>query len=178
MSESRNPLAALGHLSFWLVFAVSFFDHMFWNMGILPLLAAAAISILVLWSTCLYGVRKSFIQIAAHVASGSQGGIHTTPLKIQGITGVHAGICFALTKQEVIIGSDAQCNLNYPVSTSGISPKHCKLIVQNGQLYLADLGSMGGTYLNRTKLHPGNGQILKKGDTFTLGSDDQKFMVV
>ena len=64
------------------------------------------------------------------------------------------------------------------MSTPGISPKHCKLIAQQGQLYLADTGSLCGTYLNGRKLRPGTGHPLKKGDSFTLGGNDQVFMVV
>lgn len=87
------------------------------------------------------------------------------------------GVAFALTKPEILIGSDADCLLSYPVSTPGISGRHCKLLVRQGQLYLADMGSHAGTYLNGARLRPGTGYPLKAGDSFALGSDEQAFTV-
>lgn len=183
MSENGNPLSALVHMDFWLAFGISFFSHMFWNTDILasfyaPILVKAGIVTIVLWMSVRFGLRKSFAQISAKVQTASSGSAVLTVLHIQGKTGVHAGISFAITKPEILIGSDASCHLNYPVSTQGIASRHCRLIVRNGQLYLADEGSVAGTFLNGVKLHPGTGHLLKNGDIFTLGSGEQSFSVI
>ena len=177
-TKDGNPFAALGNVDFWAVFLVSGVVHAVWNSPYGGLLVKLPIATVVLWLSCRYGVRKSFAQISAGVTTAGQSTASVTALRIQGVAGVHAGIAFALTKPEILIGSDPSCNLSYPVSTLGISPKHCKLIAQQGQLYLADTGSLSGTYLNGRKLRPGTGHPLKKGDSFTLGGNDQVFMVV
>lgn len=177
-TKNGNPFAALRYPDFWVVFLASCLAHATWNAPFDGLLVKMPLVTLVLWLSCRYGVRRSFAQISAGVATAGQNTASVTALRIQGVAGVHAGIAFALTKPEILIGSDSACNLSYPVSTPGISPKHCKLITQQGQLYLADTGSLSGTYLNGAKLRPGTGHPLKKGDTFTLGGNDQVFTVI
>ena len=174
-TRDGNPFAALQHVDFWAVFLLSVLVHALWNApwgGLLLKLPAATA---LLWLSCRYGVRKSFGQLSACVTTAGQG--TAGALRIQCVAGVHAGVAFALTKPEILIGSDADCLLSYPVSTPGISGRHCKLLVRQGQLYLADMGSHAGTYLNGARLHPGTGYPLKPGDGFTLGSDEQAFTV-
>ena len=175
-TRDGNPFAALRHMDFWVVFLLSAVAHALWNAPWGSLLLKLPAATALLWLSCRYGVRKSFGQLSACVATAGQGA--ASALRVQCVAGVHAGVAFALTKPEILIGSDADCLLSYPVSTPGISGRHCKLLVRQGQLYLADMGSHAGTYLNGARLHPGTGYPLKAGDSFTLGSDEQAFTVV
>ena len=175
-TRDGNPLAALRHMDFWAVFLLSAVVHALWNAPWGSLLLKLPAATALLWFSCRYGVRKSFGQLSACVATAGQG--NAGVLRIQCVAGVHAGVAFALTKPEILIGSDADCQLSYPVSTPGISGRHCKLLVRQDQLYLADMGSHAGTYLNGARLRPGTGYPLKPGDSFTLGSDEQAFTVV
>lgn len=174
MERDNGPMSALAHPDFYIVFLFSCLIHWQWNKFEFRLIQLPVTTVL-LWLSCQYGMRKSFAQLRSGITSGNAA---VTSLRIQGLSGVHAGIGFALTKSEILIGSDASCNLNYPVSTPGIALQHCKLLVQNGYLYLADLGSASGTWLNGAKLRPGTGYPLKQGDRFCLGSDAQMFAVV
>ena len=177
-TRDGNPFTALRRMDFWAVFLLSAVVHAAWNAPWGDLLFKLPAATALLWLSCRYGVRKSFGQLSACVATAGQGTVGANALRIQCVAGVHAGVAFALTKPEILIGCDADCQLSYPVSTPGISGRHCKLIVRQGQLYLADMGSHAGTYLNGARLRPGTGHPLKTGDSFTLGSDEQAFTVV
>lgn len=177
--EKGNPMPAFLKADFWGSFLLSGLVHGLWNryngqsMAVWFLLCSG-----ILWYSCLFAVRRAFAQLSAGVTTVNQNTAGLTALRIQGIAGVHNGVGFALTKPEILIGSSSVCNLSYPVNTAGISPKHCKLILQQGQLYLADMGSQTGTYLNGQKLRPGTGHLLQKGDRFALGGNDQAFQIV
>jgi pSer/pThr/pTyr-binding forkhead associated (FHA) protein len=76
--------------------------------------------------------------------------------------------------QSAVFGRDARCDivLKYPM----ISARHARLSRKGGQLWLEDLGSTNGTYLNGDRL--GNPAIVQPGDVIGLGSytfklDDQ-----
>ena len=164
-----------------IVFAVSFVMHMIWNTansGWTSLLVKLVIVTVILWSSALYGVRRSFEQITCkiQISAGSTQGV--VQHRIQGTKGIHAGIAFSIKKAEILVGTDPACQLTYPVNTADIDKNHCKLLLQNGGLYLADLGSQGGTYLNNTKLKPMTGYLLKSGDRFSLGTGGQEFVVL
>ena len=127
----------------------------------------------VLWGSTLYGVRCSFAQLVNKInLSGS-----STKLKIRGLFGNHAGVVFAITRSEILIGSDPSCHLQYPVALSDIAPIHGKILVQNGNLYLADLGSRSGTTINGLPAKPMTGYLLKHGDRFAFGTSGQEFIV-
>lgn len=73
---------------------------------------------------------------------------YTAPLRIQGVSGYFANRRFAL-EGCVRIGRDAGTNqLIYPAGTSGISKNHCEVMVKNGRVYIRDLGSTYGTFVN------------------------------
>lgn len=181
MEKSGDANAAIKDKSFVIVFAISFVMHMIWNTsvgGFVGLLVKLVIVTALLWSTTLYGVRRSFAQLTGKIqvsAGNNQGSIQH---RIQGTKGIHAGIAFSIKKAEILVGTDSACQLTYPVNTADIDKNHCKLLLQNGGLYLADLGSQGGTYLNNTKLKPMTGYLLKSGDRFSLGTGGQEFVVL
>ena len=172
---------------FIIVFFISFFGHMFWNSVFLYLFLPLPHNVVlgikliittsVLWGSAQYAMRKSFAQLAARVPiAGSNA--QTTSLRIQGVSGIHAGVVFRITKNEILLGSDQSCQLTYPINTYGVSPQHCKILVRNGNVYLADLGTPNGTWLNGNKCTPAKGFLLQPGDTFYLGTPDQSFTVI
>ncbi len=181
MENSGDIKAALKDKSFVIVFLISFVLHMIWNIsvgGLIGLLFKLAIVTAILWGTTLYGVRRSFAQLAGKIQISTDGSQNAVQHRIQGTKGVHAGIAFSIKKAEILVGTDPTCQLTYPVNVAGIEKIHCKLLLQNGGLYLADLGTRDGTYLNNAKLKPMIGYLLKSGDQFALGTSGQEFIVL
>lgn len=181
MEKSGDAKAALKDKCFVIVFAISFVMHMIWNIsvgGLIGLLVKLVIVTAILWGTTLFGVRRSFAQLAGKIQISTGGSQNLVMHRIQGTKGVHAGIAFSIKKAEIQVGTDPNCQLTYPVNVAGIEKIHCKLLLQNGGLYLADLGTQDGTYLNNMKLKPMTGYLLKSGDRFALGTSGQEFIVL
>ena len=55
----------------------------------------------------------------------------------------------SLTAAEFRIGKDPSCQLK---PASGVSDKHCAFLVKQGKLFLVDLGSAEGTFVNDNKI--------------------------
>jgi pSer/pThr/pTyr-binding forkhead associated (FHA) protein len=51
----------------------------------------------------------------------------------------------------------------------GVSRRHAKITRRGNKVFIEDLGSMNGTFLNRKKLTPYLPQVLKNGDELQLG---------
>jgi pSer/pThr/pTyr-binding forkhead associated (FHA) protein len=65
-----------------------------------------------------------------------------------------------------IIGRDE--DVDFPISDEAVSRTHSIIIYENGKLYIRDMDSKNGTYLNGrriTKEELKNGDILRIGDT-------------
>ena len=59
-----------------------------------------------------------------------------------------------------------------------MSAKHCKISPAEEGIVLSDLGSTYGTFLaNGTKVEPGQKRLLRLGDAFYLGGEDNRFEV-
>lgn len=142
-------------------------------IGLVIVLAAAAF---VLW-------KKGLIRFALPKLSkrkGKTSGMGLDELRIQCVSGAFAGKRFALSPQ-VRMGRDPTKNdLVFPDGTQGVSGVHCVLIYDSaaGSLYIKDLGSTFGTFVNGGKrLAPSQAMPLKVGDRFSLGSERESFMV-
>ncbi len=97
--------------------------------------------------------------------------------RFQGLSGAFAGRRFAIDGT-VRIGRDGQqCSFVYPAEVSGVSRTHCELSAGNGVVYLRDLGSTYGTFVNGRRLSPNETASLRPGDVFSLGSDEQSFII-
>ena len=55
----------------------------------------------------------------------------------------------SITAAEFRIGKDPSCQLK---PASGVSDKHCAFLVKQGKLFLVDLGSSEGTFVNDNKI--------------------------
>ena len=77
------------------------------------------------------------------------------------------------------IGRDARaCQVVFSSGAAGISGTHCQLQQQPDGLYLTDLNSTNGTFLdNGTRLSPNVGVRLAPGQGFYLGDPSNSFYV-
>jgi hypothetical protein len=50
------------------------------------------------------------------------------------------------------------------------SRKHALLTLDNGTMILEDLNSLNGTFVNRTRLHPGQQRVIRPGDVIAVGT--------
>lgn len=98
--------------------------------------------------------------------------------RLQALSGAFAGKRFSIDGT-VRIGRDPGRNdLVYPADTQGVSGVHCVLMLDNGQLYLKDLGSTYGTFLaNGQRLAANEAVLLHMGDRFYLGSEREVFVI-
>lgn len=59
-----------------------------------------------------------------------------------------------------------------------VSRRHARIVFQNGQFFIEDLGSTNGTFVNRgRRLLPGHRQILQNGDEIIVGKTFLKLQV-
>lgn len=100
--------------------------------------------------------------------------------RIQGLSGALEGRRYLIGRQGVVVlGRDpAQCGVVFPGDTPGVSARHCAVWLENGGVYLKDLGSSHGTFLAPgRRLTTGQAVRLMPGETFFLGSQDQSFVI-
>ncbi|MBL8148415.1 MAG: FHA domain-containing protein [Blastocatellia bacterium] len=108
---------------------------------------------------------------------------HKAKLVIQ--RGGTVGKEFALTDSESNIGRwDADggifpdVDLDQDDPEAKVSRRHARIIHQNGQYLIEDLGSTNGTFINRgRRLLPGNRHPLNNGDEIIVGKTFLKFVV-
>lgn len=111
-------------------------------------------------------------------ASAAQAITGDSGLRFQGVSGVFTGKRFAITGQVKIGRDPAKNDFVYPTGTEGISGVHCVLVYQDGQLYLQDLGSTYGTFVNGgQRLAANQAVMLQPGDKFSLGSEKECFVI-
>lgn len=82
------------------------------------------------------------------------------------------GTIFDLLDGETIVGRNPDCNI--PLEFQGVSRKHFKVTLEQGEASVTDLGSANGTYVNNQKIE--GTTPLKKGDLVKLGSIALKYL--
>ena len=82
------------------------------------------------------------------------------------ISGPHVGKMFKVEKDESTLGRSSKADIY--VNDVGISRKHARLITWGDDVFVEDLGSANGTYLNGDRLS--RRVQLQDGDKITLGS--------
>lgn len=170
---------SMGNRDFCITFICSFAAHFVWNTeGAFDNMFALKLILttVVLWSSTLYVLRKCMKQLADAAVSNPKDNLLPT-MSLAGISGIFANRTFGVKNAQVFFGTDSGCNLCYPMGTRGINEKHCEILIQHGHMYLADLGSVYGTFLNGVQLPPKKGYLLKPGDVFYLGSQKESFKV-
>ena len=82
------------------------------------------------------------------------------------------GTIFDLEEGETVIGRSPECPI--PLDFNGVSRKHFKASIKEGDCFVEDLGSSNGTFVNNTKIK--SETRLKKADMVKLGSIALKFL--
>lgn len=144
-------------------------------IGVVAVLVIALIAVLLLRKTPAPATRQTPISSPAPVIPTVD---NSAELRFQSTSGVFAGKRFSIDGT-VRIGRDPSRNdLVFPNGTQGISGVHCILIAKDGVLYLQDLGSTYGTFVNGgQRLAPNQPVVLRAGDRFSLGSDRESFVI-
>ena len=100
--------------------------------------------------------------------------------RIQGLSGALEGRRYLIPRRgSVVMGRDAgRCGVALPPDTPGVSGRHCAVWLENGGVYLKDLGSTHGTFLAPGRRLAGEQAVrLLPGDVFFLGSEKQSFVI-
>jgi len=77
----------------------------------------------------------------------------------------HAGRRYPLG-DEITVGRAAGCQVT--VDDTYVSQLHARVFTREGQLFVEDLGSTNGTYLNRVKV--AGPMVMQKGDRLQVGN--------
>jgi pSer/pThr/pTyr-binding forkhead associated (FHA) protein len=88
--------------------------------------------------------------------------------------GVHQGKAIPIPGVQLLIGRDPDCQLR-PASPA-ISKKHCLVSVRDGRVFVKDLGSTNGTFVNDVQLS-GETEV-ESGDRVRLGPLDFSVQIV
>lgn len=117
-------------------------------------------------------------QTASAVTSGAASG--DSGYRIQGVSGVLEGKRFLISSQgPVILGRDPErCGVVFPADTPGVSGRHCAVWLENGSVYIKDLGSTHGTFLAPgRRLAADQAVQVRPGEAVFLGSQEQSFVI-
>lgn len=147
---------------------------------IIAVIVAGVVSVAILLIGIIKKKNKSVLSEASDNAANSKKTVvsQDNNYRIQGISGTFAQRRFAVNGM-IRIGRDASKNdLIYPPNTKGVSGAHCVIGFQNNQLFIKDLESTYGTYVNDLKIVPNQNVILKAGDSFYLGAKQESFTVI
>lgn len=117
------------------------------------------------------------LNAARSADAGNAAGAGSSVFHLTALSGPLTGKRYALTRN-VRIGRSSSNDIVFPEGTPGISGSHCMLIPQGDTVYLVDVGSSYGTFLeNGSKLAPQEKHPLRKGDVFYLAGKGQSFRV-
>lgn len=95
--------------------------------------------------------------------------------RLEGMPGSAAGRVYALRDgQSVILGRNGECDICLE-GIRGVSGRHCRVSMSGGELYISDLGSTNGTYVEGRRLNPQQSVLLTDGSVICLGSRDCAF---
>ena len=98
-------------------------------------------------------------------------------LRLQGIRGTFTGRRFA-TQACIRLGRDPRCNdLVFPANTAGVSGVHCEILLSGNRIYVKDLESTYGTYVNGLRLNPGQPVEIRPGAHICLGSAREELQI-
>ena len=78
--------------------------------------------------------------------------------------GPNAGARFLLDSERATAGRDTRADIFLDDVT--VSRKHCEFLKESGNFVVRDVGSLNGTYVNRTRVDEG---VLQMGDEVQIG---------
>ena len=98
--------------------------------------------------------------------------------RLQCVSGVFAGKRFSLDNSLRIGRDPGKNDLVFPAGTQGVSSVHCVLMVDGVTVWLKDLGSTYGTFLEGGRRLAANESVqLRIGEKFYLGSERETFVI-
>jgi len=77
-----------------------------------------------------------------------------------------------IDRDELVIGKKAELVDAIIPFNKMISRKHCKVTRHNNNFYITDMGSVNGTYVNRTRIDSGQSCQINRGDVIRLADSD------
>lgn len=97
---------------------------------------------------------------------------------LQGESGALTGRRFPVNGH-VMVGRGTECGVRFPGETGGVSRQHCELAANGGTLYIRDLGSTYGTFINgNNRIAPNQVVTLRPGDRIYIGSSSEMLRVI
>lgn len=87
--------------------------------------------------------------------------------------GKHAGLPIPITVDLFVIGSDKSCQLRS--TRPGVGGQHCAIVTRERKVFIRDLGSGDGTFVNGEAMPVGEEWPLHAGDLVALS--DHEFMI-
>ena len=83
---------------------------------------------------------------------------------------MESGIIYKLGRFEIGTAGEDEIDLTpYGAMDRGVSRVHSQLHLEDGKVFITDLGSTNGTYISGTRLEPNTPTVLRKGDELLLG---------
>ena len=140
---------------------------------VLPILGAAAVLaavFTVVLTAVLLAKRKRAAAPASLPLAEVPGEEITAPagiyMRLEILQGEPRGVPADLElREELVIGSDPDCGI--PLQEEGVSPRHARVFFSGGSVWLEDLGSQSGTFINSTAI--AQPAVLRSGDQITAG---------
>lgn len=162
-------------LKFLPFLAVSVALHYIWDakfsIAYIPLLIDVKYLLLILGAIfAVYILIKQALNQVMQVVDGAASEQSAVPVRsLAVLAGPLKGSQFPLS-QSLTIGRDrSSCNVVLPAGTAGVSRRHCSVELRPDGVYVMDLASSGGTFLqNGYRLPPM--QWVKVNEPFCLGS--------
>ncbi len=84
------------------------------------------------------------------------------------IDGPDKGKGVEIDREVLVVGRSPKSD--FQVYDRSVSARHMRILMEDGDLYVEDLNSTNGTYVNGVKLEPGRREKLNQGDTIAIGS--------
>lgn len=109
---------------------------------------------------------------SARLRRRNKGSIHPHRQTVGGVhqlvfsQGVLAGGSIAIPESGLIIGRSSSCSLKIP--DPAVSRQHARLVMANGEWFIQDLGSSGGTIVNGQRI---TAAPVKPGDMIQIGTN-------
>ena len=100
-------------------------------------------------------------------------------LRIQCVRGVLGTMRVSIPKHgQVVMGRNEGCGIKFPSNTKGVSGRHCAVYFENGTVFIKDIGSTYGTFVEPGKrLAANEAAMLREGQKFWLGSENECFVI-
>ena len=110
----------------------------------------------------VYSTKLRRRKMRTHPHTRTVGGVH----QLEFSQGVLAGGSITIPESGLIIGRSSGCSLKIP--DPAVSRKHARLVTANGEWFIQDLGSSGGTYVNGQRV---TAAPVKPGDMIQIGTN-------